>query len=93
LNNYRLFETDEFRVRLADLDSAPRRFVESKLKTQIYPRLKVQPYSGPNIKKLRGYSPETWRVRLGQFRLFFAIDPHERVVSLLTIDYRKDAYK
>ncbi len=93
MNNYRLFETNEFRSRLADLDPDPRRLVEAKLKAHIYPQLKTQPYFGPNIKKLRGYSPETWRVRLGQFRLFFAIDPQERMVSLLTIEYRKDAYK
>ena len=34
-----------------------------------------------------------WRYRLGQFRLFYGIDVSNRTVYIVTIDYRKDAYK
>ena len=93
MNNYRVFETDEFRSNLDRLDGDQKRFVESKLKKYVYPQIKEQPYYGTNIKKLQGYTPETWRYRLGQFRLFYGIDEHKRIVSIVTIDYRKDAYK
>lgn len=93
MNNYRVFETDEFRSSLARLDSEQKRFVESKLKKYVYPQIKDQPYYGTSIKKLQGYTPETWRYRIGQFRLFYGIDEHKRIVSIVTIDYRKDAYK
>ena len=93
MNNYRVFETDEFRSSLDRLDLEQKRFVESKLKKYVYPQIKDQPYYGTNIKKLQGYAPETWRYRLGQFRLFYGIDEHKRIVSIVTIDYRKDAYK
>jgi mRNA interferase RelE/StbE len=93
LNNYRVFETDEFRSNLDRLDSDQKRFVESKLKKYVYPQIKEQPYYGTNIKKLQGYAPETWRYRIGPFRLFYGIDEHKRIVSIVTIDYRKDAYK
>jgi len=93
LNNYRVFETDEFCSRLDRLDSEQKRFVESKLRKYVYPQIKEQPYYGPNIKKLQGYTPETWRYRLGQFRLFYGIDENKRIVSIVTIDFRKDAYK
>jgi mRNA interferase RelE/StbE len=75
------------------LDSDQKRFVTSKLKKYIHPQIKEQPYYGTNIKKLKGYAPETWRYRLGQFRLFYGIDEHKRIVHIVTIDYRKDAYK
>lgn len=93
MNNYRVFETDEFCSRLDRLDSEQKRFVESKLRKYVYPQIKEQPYYGPNIKKLQGYTPETWRYRLGQFRLFYGIDENKRIVSIVTIDFRKDAYK
>lgn len=93
MNNYRVFETEEFLSRLDRLDSEQRRFVESKLKKYVYPQIKEQPYYGPNIKKLQGYAPATWRYRLGQFRFFYGVDEHKHIVSILTIDYRKDAYK
>jgi len=93
LTNYRIFETEEFRTNLDRLDSEQKRFVESKLKTYIYPQLREQPYYGINIKKLQAYTPETWRYRLGRFRLFYGIAENSRIVSIVTIDYRKDAYK
>ena len=93
MNNYRVFETDEFRSSLNRLDSEQKRYIESKLKKYVYPQIKEQPYYGTNIKKLQGYTPETWRYRIGQFRLFYGIDEHNRIVSIVTIDYRKDAYK
>ncbi|MFH0880230.1 MAG: type II toxin-antitoxin system RelE/ParE family toxin [Lentisphaerota bacterium] len=93
MNNYRVFETDEFRSRLDRLDSEQKRFVESKLKKYVYPQIKEQPYYGTNIKELQGFTPETWRYRIGQFRLFYGIDENKRIVSIVTIDYRKDAYK
>ena len=93
MNKYRIFETDEFLSNLAKIDSAQRRFIEAKLKKYIYPQLQDQPYHGTNVKKLQGYSPDTWRYRIGQFRLFYGIDGEKQIVSILTIDYRKDAYK
>ena len=93
MNNYRIFETAEFLSNLGRLDSGQKRFIESKLNKHIYPQLKDQPYYGPNIRKLRDYTPDTWRYRLGQFRIFYGIDESKHIVSIVTIDYRKDAYK
>ena len=93
MNNYRIFETDEFRLSFDRLDSEQKRFVESKLKKHVYPQIREQPHYGTNIKKLQGYTPETWRYRIGQFRLFYVIDESKHVVGIVTIDYRKDAYK
>jgi len=93
LTDYRIFETDEFRQNVRDLDTRQRSFVEVKLKQYVYPQLRTQPHLGPNIKKLQGYQPETWRYRVGRFRVFYGIDDLNRIVNILTLDDRKDAYR
>ena len=92
LTKYRLFETDEFLKQLKKLGLA-QGLVCKKLQTYVYPQLKVQPYVGLNIKKLVGYSPSTWRYRIGRYRLFYLVDDSELIVSLLTIEARKEAYR
>lgn len=93
LTDYRIFETDEFRRNVRDLDSRQRSFVEVKLQRYVYPQLRAQPHLGPNIKKLQGYDPETWRYRIGRFRVFYGIDELKRIVNVLAMDHRKDAYR
>ncbi len=63
-----------------------------KLSGNIYNQLKEEPYYGRNIKKLKNYSPETWRYRLGNYRLFYEIDENEKIVSLTHISTRESAY-
>jgi mRNA interferase RelE/StbE len=93
LIDYRIFETDEFRRNVRNLDARQRSFVEAKLKQYVYPQLRNRPRLGPNIKKLQGYQPETWRYRIGRFRVFYGIDEPNRIVNVLTLDHRKDAYR
>jgi mRNA interferase RelE/StbE len=88
---FRVFETDEFRKALARL--GPGRFLPKKLEAYVYPQLRQGPYFGPNIRKLQAYTPETWRYRIGPYRLFYSVDKDERIVFMLTVDDRKDAYR
>jgi mRNA interferase RelE/StbE len=75
------------------LDARQKSFVEIKLKQYVYPQLRVQPHFGANIKRLQGYRPDTWRYRIGRFRVFYGIDQPNRIVNILTLDHRKDAYR
>jgi len=93
LSDYRIFETDEFQKQLKKVSQSQRKVVEKKLSGYVYPQLRTAPYYGPNIKKLRGYKPETWRYRIGNYRAFYCVDEEECIVFMLTIDDRKDAYK
>ena len=93
MDRYRLFETEEYLRSLRKMGDPDRLFIEKKAREHVYPQLKVQPFFGPNIRKLAGYKPETWRYRIGKFRLFYIIDEKERIVFLLTAEFRKDAYK
>ncbi len=90
LPDYKIFETTEF---IHCIDSVPRKdkeFLRKKLSGYVYPQLKTEPHFGTNIKKLHGYEPNTWRYRIGKYRIFFIIE--KRIVSIISMDQRKDAY-
>ncbi len=93
LSDLRIFETDEFLKRLKKLSSHDAAFLRKKLDSFVYPQIKTEPFWGNNIKKLHGHTPDTWRYRIGKFRLFYIFDQEEQVVYILTIDDRKDAFK
>ena len=93
LSDFRIFETDEFSKKLKRIPSRNASFLRKKLDFFVYPQIKIEPFWGNNIKKLQGYSPETWRYRIGKFRLFYMINQDESVIYILTIDDRKDAYR
>ena len=90
-SDFQMFETEEFQKRLRKLSARESRFIQRKLTDYVYPQLRVDPFLGPNIKKLRGYQPDTWRYRIGKSRLFFIIDRTEKVVFMLSVDDRRDA--
>jgi len=89
---YRIFETNEFIKRVSKFSQHDALFIQNKLITYVYPQLKNEPHFGNNIKKLSGYKPETWRYRIGKYRLFFSINDQSKIVNILTIEFRKDAY-
>jgi len=93
LSEFRIFETDEFHKRLKKLASRDASFLRRKLDSFVYPQLKGEPFWGNNIKKLQGYTPETWRYRIGKFRVFYVVDQEEQIIYILTVDDRKDAYR
>jgi len=92
-SDFRIFETDEFLKRLGQLTLIDSRFIQRKRVEYVYPQLRKDPFFGLNVKKLKGYTPETWRYRIGRFRVFYSIDQAEQIVSILSVDNRRDAYK
>ena len=93
MSKYRIFETDEFTKALKKLSKTNISFIQKKLTGYVYPQIKNEPCFGKNIKKLKDYDPDTWRYRLGKFRLFYTVDHEEKIIYILTIDFRKDAYR
>jgi mRNA interferase RelE/StbE len=92
-SEFRIFETAEFSRSLARLSAHDAQVIRKKLVEFAYPQFREMPFFGPNIKKLRGYAPDTWRFRIGRFRVFYTVDPAERIVYILTAEARKDAYR
>jgi len=93
LSKYRKFETNEFSKKLKKLTNRDITFLTKKLNTYVYPQLCKEPHFGKNIKKLAGYNPDTWRYRIGDFRLFYGNDEDEKLIFIFTVEPRKDAYK
>lgn len=93
MSDFRIFETGEFRKKLEKMTPSDAEFVRRKLQASVYLRIRQSPYVGPNIRKFRGYAPETWRCRIGRFRLFYSVNENDRIVNILSVDDRKDAYK
>jgi mRNA interferase RelE/StbE len=93
LSDFHIFETNEFSKKIKKLSFHDASFLRKKLNTFVYPQIKTEPFWGNNIKKLQGYSPDTWRYRIGKFRLFYIIEKEEQIIYILSIDDRRDAYK
>lgn len=93
MSKFRIFETEEFQKRLTKLSAADQKLIKTKLTEYAYPQLKEEPFFGTNIKKLKGYDPDTWRYRIGNYRVFYIIENEEKIIYILTLDARKDAYK
>ena len=93
LPDFRIFETNEFLKRLKKLSSKNAEFLRRKLDSYVYPQMRREPFWGTNIKKLKGYDPDTWRYRIGNFRIFYAVDQADRTIYILTVENRKDAYR
>jgi mRNA interferase RelE/StbE len=89
---YRIFETNEYLKRVSKFDKQNFDFIQNKLASYVYPQLKSEPHFGNNIKKLAGYKPETWRYRIGKYRLFYSVNEQAKIVFILTVEFRKDAY-
>ncbi len=92
MDNYNIFETDEFIKNTGKISNRDKSFIEKKLLQHIYPQLREEPHYGNNIKKLIDYKPETWRYRIGKYRLFYVINENEKTIYVLSIDLRKEAY-
>jgi mRNA interferase RelE/StbE len=90
---YRIFETEPFKGDLRKLDPSVRARLELKLRNQVYAALGQSPRFGPNIKRLSGYEPPTWRYRFGDWRLFYSIDDAEGIVFMLAAETRDRAYR
>ncbi len=92
MGEFRIFETDQFSSDLERISPPRREKITVKLRALVYPRLREQPYFGANIKKLRGFKPETWRYRIGPYRFFYLIDDKEKTVFMIAADTRQRSY-
>lgn len=90
---YRIFETDGFISDLEQDFGGRRQKIIEKLRVYVYPQLGKNPWFGPNVKKLRDFSPETWRYRVGDYRFFYQIDDDERIIFMIAAEHRKDSYR
>ena len=90
MNNFKIAETEVF---IKTLQKSEYKNIYNKIKNYVYPQLKMNPYFGLNIKKLKGEFEDIYRYRIGNYRLFYKIDNQEIIIFILDIEHRKDSYK
>jgi mRNA interferase RelE/StbE len=47
---------------------------------------------GKNIKKLINYQPDTWRYKISSYRFFYEMDNQNKIVFMISVDNRQNAY-
>jgi len=92
LSEYRIFQTEQFERDLQKNLGARQEKTAAKLREYVYPQLRVQPYFGKNIRKLRGYKPETWRYWIGPHRFFYEVDEKRKIIFMLAAETRQGSY-
>jgi len=91
-SEYRIFETERFRKDIKAITLGGDRRVLEKLRTTVYGQLRIQSKFGPQIKKLKAFTPETCRYRIGAWRFFYEVDDREMIVFLTVASHRGSAY-
>lgn len=89
-NEFTVAETDGFRKEITK-----RKFerIYKKITSFVYPQLRKNPRFGPNIKRLKGKYEDFYRFRIGDYRLFYAVDNEKVIVFVVSLRSRGDTYK
>jgi mRNA interferase RelE/StbE len=90
LNNFEIAETESFSAKISE---SKYKKIYQKIIDYIYPQLKLNPFFGNNIKKLKGELDGIYRYRIGDYRLFYTIENDKVLIFILDISDRKDAYR
>jgi mRNA interferase RelE/StbE len=88
--NFQIAETQTFQIQIASW-AYDRHY--SRIKENIYPALRDNPFFGNNIKRLKGELSSIFRYRIGDYRIFYTINSEKKVIFILDIVHRKDAYR
>jgi mRNA interferase RelE/StbE len=94
LNSNNLFEVFIDKRVYKDLDKIPKHISEKFL--EIIDEFEIDPiHSRPkfDVKQLRGFSKDLYRLRIGNFRVLYSVEKENRVVRITTIVPRQSAYK
>jgi len=92
LAKFLIFETAQFQEDLKTRLAERSKIIVAKLHGYVYPQLRKQPYFGKNIRKLKGYKPDTWRYRIGNYRFFYEIDDKRKIIFMIAVDARSKSY-
>ena len=68
---------------------------DEKLSTNLnnaFDELSLNPYFGNNIKMLKGKLFGLYRYRLGNYRIVYSVEETIKVIAVIWIGKRKDAY-
>ena len=93
MGKYKIFETRTFEEDVAQLGQSGLSKIEEKLQEHVYAQLRSEPHFGPNIKRLKNWTPPTWRYRIGAWRFFYEIDESAKIVFMTVAEHRSRSYR
>ena len=77
-----------------DLEKVTKYIVEKFLKLlDEFEKNPVRPRSGFDVKPMEGYPGDTYRLRIGKYRVLYSVDIENRNVKITSVQHRGDAYK
>jgi len=77
-----------------DLEKVPKHVVEKFLKLlDEFEKNPIRPRSGFDVKPMEGYPANTYRLRIGKYRVLYAVDNETKKVRITSVRHRGDAYK
>ena len=77
-----------------DLEKVPKYAVEKFLRLlDEFEKNPIRPRSGFDVKPMEGYPGNTYRLRIGKYRVLYAVDIDNKKVRITTVQHRGDAYK
>ena len=88
-NRFEIAETETFQRSISKKEISK---IYNKIKTYIYPQLRINPFFGKNIKKLKGEFKDVYRYRIGEYRLFYQVAEKQILIFIMDIVKRKVAY-
>ena len=88
LSKYQIAETKTFEKVKKKIDKK----LYSKIENFVYPQLRVNPFYGTNIKKLKDDLEGYYRYRIGNYRLFYLIKNDKLIIVVVDFKHRQHAY-
>ncbi len=77
-----------------DLEKIPKHVVKKFLKLlDEFEKNPIRPRSGFDVKPMEGYPDNTYRLRIGKYRVLYAVDNETKKVRITTVEHRGDVYK
>jgi len=90
LDKYKIAETENY---CKKINSKKYGHLYKKIFEDVYPILRGNPFFGANIKKLKGEYKDIFRFRMGNYRLFYKVEEKGKIIFMIDIESRQDAYK
>jgi len=77
-----------------DLEKVPKYIVHKFLKLlDEFEKDPIRPRSGFDLKPMEGYPGNTYRLRIGDYRVLYSVDHGVKKVRITSVQHRGDAYK
>ena len=77
-----------------DLEKIPNYIVKKFIKLlDEFEKDPIRPRSGFDLKSMEGYPKNTYRLRIGDYRVLYSVDHEVKKVRITTVQHRGDAYK